>query len=145
VEWIHPEGYRLSDDPELIDLRFVAAWLREQSYWATGRTPETIARAISQSLCFSLLGLDGNQIGFARFATDRATFAWLCDVFVAEPHQRHGLGSWMIANAISHPDVAASRLVLGTADAQGFYAKFGFQPFGEWELKRWMVRPAPSN
>jgi GNAT superfamily N-acetyltransferase len=58
--------------------------------------------------------------------TDGATFAWLCDVFVDPNHRGHGLGTFLIRIATEHPEVRGLRFLLGTKDAHGLYAKFGF-------------------
>ncbi len=91
-----PDGYWVSDDPALIDVPRVHHWISEESYWAKGRPYEAMVRAIEQSLVFGLYSADGTQAGFARQVTDRATFAWLCDVFVDPEHRGHGLGSFLV-------------------------------------------------
>jgi GNAT superfamily N-acetyltransferase len=57
---------------------------------------------------------------------DRATFAWLCDVFIDPEHRGHGLGSFSIGIATGHPEVRGLRFLLGTKDAHALYQKFGF-------------------
>jgi GNAT superfamily N-acetyltransferase len=136
------DGYCVSDDDARIDRDWVAKWIAEESYWATGRPQDVQDRAIDHSLCIGVYGPDGAQAGFCRLVTDRATFAWLCDVFVATSHQGKGLGSFMIDFAMAHPDLATvTRLVLSTTDAHGLYAKFGFVDFTEADRRKWMIRP----
>jgi GNAT superfamily N-acetyltransferase len=78
------------------------------------------------SLCFSLIK-DGAQIGFARCVTDRATYAYLADVFVLEAHRGAGVGTWFMQVVFSHPDLQGlRRFQLATRDAHGLYRKFGF-------------------
>ena len=101
-------------------------------------------RAVAGSVCVGAYAPDGAQAGFARVVTDRATFAWLCDVFVLEAHRGHGLARRMVQAAIDLPELATVRQwVLATADAHGVYAPLGF---GALEDGRWMVmrRPVPS-
>lgn len=81
------------------------------------------------------------QVGFCRWVTDRATFAWLCDVFVDTPHRSRGLGVFLVRTAMEHPDVAGLRLVLGTRDAHELYRRFGFDALAAPE--RWMEIPRP--
>jgi GNAT superfamily N-acetyltransferase len=70
---------------------------------------------------------DGDLVGMARAVTDRATFAWVSDVFVLEPHRGRGLGRWVVSALLGHPDVAGLRwTMLATADAHGLYRSFGF-------------------
>lgn len=135
-----PDGYWVSDDPALIDVPLVHRWISEESYWAKGRPYDVMIRAIEQSLVFGLYTADGTQAGFARQVTDRATFTWLCDVFVDPAHRGNGRGSFLVRVATSHPDVAALRQVLSTAPGRTLYEQFDF----EWLTapERWMERRA---
>ncbi len=130
--------YVISDDPALVDLEVVYRWLSEESYWARGRTRETVVRSIANSI--SLGAYDGREIvGFARVVTDRSTFAWLCDVFVTPEHRNAGVGKALVATAVEHPDLAGiTRFVLATADAQDLYRQFGFEVIERPD--RWMIR-----
>ena len=97
-----------------------------------------MARSIAGSLCFALLH-GGRQVGFARVVTDRATFAYLCDVYVLEEHRGRGLGKWLVEEVRAHPDLQGlRRIVLVTKDAHGLYAGLGFQapanPAGYMEI-----------
>ena len=49
-------------------------YLYEESYWAQGRSMETVRKSIEHSLCFGVYAAD-QQVGFARVVTDYATFA----------------------------------------------------------------------
>ena len=121
------DGYEISDDATRLDVAFVHEWLSERSYWAVGRTRENMERAIANSLNFGLYAPDGAQAGFARVVTDRATFAWLADVFVAEPHRGRGLSVWLVRTIVDHPELASVRQwILGTLDAHTLYEKVGF-------------------
>ncbi len=119
--------YEITTDPDRIDLDAVHAYLT-RSYWAEGISKDLLTKAIAGSLCFSLFD-GGRQVGFARVVTDRATFAYLCDVYVLEEYSGRGLGKWLIEELQSHPDLQGiRRFVLVTRDAHGLYARFGFQP-----------------
>ena len=123
--------YFLSTDPNLLDVSLIHKFLSEQSYWAPGIPREIVERAIKNSLCFGLFH-DSQQIGFARFVTDRATFAYLADVFVVEAYRGQGLGKWMIERVLQHPDLQGlRRILLGTRDAHGLYQRFAFAPLAE--------------
>lgn len=74
------DRYRISSDSQLLDIHAVHAYLT-RSYWAEGISPDIVSKAIEGSLCFGLFE-DARQVGFARVITDRATFAYLCDVYV---------------------------------------------------------------
>ena len=120
-------GYVISDDPERLDLDVVWGFLRE-SYWARGIPRETVARSIEGSLVVGLYDSAGAQVGFARAVTDRATFAWIADVFVLDEHRGSKLGVWLMETLLGHPDLDGLRsMVLATADAHGLYRRFGFE------------------
>jgi GNAT superfamily N-acetyltransferase len=124
-----------------LDRRAIHAFLRT-SYWARGVDLGTVSRAIDNSLPFGLYAADGAQAGFARIVTDSARFAWLADVFVLPQHRGQGLGVWLVQTVLSHPDVDGLRVVLGTADAHGRYARFGFAAVDE---SRMMERPGQGT
>ena len=122
--WQRPP-YRISDDPETVDVAVVHAFLAS-SYWARGIPRETVVRGIAHSLPFSLF-LDDRQVGFARVVTDRATFAYLADVFVVDDQRGMGLAAWLIETVLAHPELSGlRRWLLATRDAHGLYRKFGF-------------------
>jgi GNAT superfamily N-acetyltransferase len=127
----------VSTDPARIDFAFVHRFLATESYWARG-VPEAAQHvAMSQSLCFGLYRA-GEQVGFARVVTDFGRIAYLADVFVAAGTRRAGLGKWLVECVLAHPDLAAvPRWLLGTADAHGLYARYGFVVA---ENGRYMVR-----
>jgi GNAT superfamily N-acetyltransferase len=117
--------YVISDDPDAVDLSVVHGFL-VTSYWAKGIPRETVARGIAHSLPFSLL-LSDRQVGFARVVSDRATFAYLADVFVIEEQRGRGLAAWLVATVLAHPELAGlRRWLLATRDAHGLYRRFGF-------------------
>jgi len=123
------ENYIISTDPALLNLDAITAFL-ERAYWAQGRPREVIARSIQNSICFGLYEAQV-QIGLARVISDCATFAYLCDVFIDENHRGKGLGKWLIAAVMSHPDLQGlRRWNLATRDAHELY-----KPFGWTELK----------
>jgi GNAT superfamily N-acetyltransferase len=122
--WERPP-YRISDDPRAVDVAVVHEFLRN-SYWARGIPRETVLRGIAHSLPFSLLVAD-RQVGFARVVTDRATFAYLADVFVVEDQRGRGLAAWLVATILEHPELSGlRRWLLATRDAHGLYRRFGF-------------------
>ncbi len=124
-----PQGaYVISDDPARIDLDAVHAFLAT-SYWAAGIPRETVERAVKNSLCLGAYAPDGAQVGFARVVSDYATFAWLADVYVLEAHRGCGLAKALMRAVVAHPRLQGlRRFQLGTRDAHGLYAQFGFKP-----------------
>jgi GNAT superfamily N-acetyltransferase len=125
VEW-NNGPYSVTSDPQRLDVDAVHAYLT-RSFWARGISKELVARSIERSLCFSLFHGKA-QVGLARVVSDFATYAYLCDVYVLEAHQRKGLGKWMVGAVMSHPDLQGlRRFQLMTRDAHGLYTRFGFK------------------
>ena len=102
-----------------------------------------MARSIEHSLALGLYAPDDAQAGFARLVTDRATFAWLCDVFVDAAHRGRGLGMFLARAATSHPDVAGIRQVLMAEPGRSMYRRLGFGVLVSPE--RWMERPGGNQ
>lgn len=125
MQWQHGD-YSLTDETSRLDLAMVATLLRS-TYWAADRPREVIERSLLQSLNFGLFH-GGEQVGFARVVTDRATVAYLCDVVIADAHRGKGLGKWLITCILEHPELHGCRIDLFTKDAQEFYRTFGFGP-----------------
>jgi GNAT superfamily N-acetyltransferase len=119
--------YEISTDSARLDVALIHRWLSEQSYWAAGVPREVVARAIANSLNFGLYHATAGQVGFARVITDRATFAYLADVFVLDAHRGKGLSKRMMNEIMSHPELQGlRRWLLATRDAHGLYERFGF-------------------
>jgi GNAT superfamily N-acetyltransferase len=134
--------YEISTDPARLDIGAMHAYLT-QSYWSPGIPFATVERAARHSLCFGLYARsNGSQVGLARVVTDHATFAYLCDVYVLEEHRGRGLGKFMMRTVMAHPAMTgARRTMLGTRDAHGLYAQFGFgAPPGDGVLMQ-ILRP----
>jgi GNAT superfamily N-acetyltransferase len=119
-------GYLVSSDPAKLDIGFVHGFLAA-SYWARSISREVVEKSVAGSICFGVYGADG-QVGFGRVITDRATFAYLADVFIVESHRGRGLAKLLIETILSHPDLRGLRRIqLVTRDAHGLYEKFGFR------------------
>ena len=122
------KGFTISTDKSLIDFETVYNYLNNDSYWAQGIAAETLRKAIENSICFGVYQ-HGNQAGFARVVTDKATFAYICDVFILPDHRRLGLSKWLIQTIKQHPELQGlRRWSLATADAHNLYAQFDFKP-----------------
>lgn len=125
-EWTRG-GLVVTTDPARFDVAAIHAFLAS-SYWASERPLAVVEKSIRGSLCFGLL--DGAaQVGFARAITDRATFAYLADVYVLASHRGRGLGAWLMECVTGHPELQGMRrFSLVTQDAHGLYRRFGFAP-----------------
>jgi len=130
VEW-RRDALTISTEPARLDRTLVHTFLRDRSYWAAGIPREVVDRSIEGALCFGVYEGD-TQVGFARVVTDRATFAYLADVFVLESHRGRGIATWLMEVILGHPELQGlRRWILMTRDAHGLYAKFGFQAMAD--------------
>lgn len=144
--------YTVSDDPALLDLDVVHRYLATESYWAQHIPRDLVERSVRHSLCFGVYhhnddsvdaGERGTQVGFARVISDRATFAWLADVFVLEAHRGRGLSKRLMRAVLDHPDLTnLRRWMLATWDAHELYRQFGFN--GPARPDRLMERHTPD-
>jgi GNAT superfamily N-acetyltransferase len=117
--------YEITADKLRLDVATIHAYLT-QSYWSPGVPRRVVERAIEGSLCFGVFH-HGKQVGFARAVTDKATFAYLADVFILEPHRGKGLSKHLMESVFAHPDLQGlRRFMLATKDAHGLYKQFGF-------------------
>jgi len=137
----HRGAFTVSDDPARLDVDAIHDYLAHHSYWAQEIPREVLVKAIESSLCFGLY--DGaRQIGLARMITDRATFAYLCDVYVHPDYRGQGLGRWLMQCVMEHPDLAGHRRMhLVTRDAHELYRPLGFTEVASPERHMEIVRP----
>jgi GNAT superfamily N-acetyltransferase len=135
-------SYTISDDPRRLDVTAIHAYLTT-SYWASGIPRDLVERSVRNSLCLGVYAADGAQVGLVRLITDRATFAYLCDVYILDAHRGHGLGKAAVHAALDHPDLRGlRRLNLVTRDAHTLYARHGFVPLAHPE--RYMEKLTPA-
>ena len=121
-----PDQYTITTDKRQLDLNAIHAFL-SQTYWSAGVPKAVVERAIENSLAFGVF--KGNeQVGFARVVTDKATFAYLADVYVLEAHRGKGLSKRLLEEIQAHEELQGlRRFLLATKDAHGLYAQFGFK------------------
>jgi GNAT superfamily N-acetyltransferase len=130
----------VTTDPARFDVDVIHGYLT-RSYWSPGVPRAIVEKAVRHSLGFALLAPKA-QVGFARVVTDRCTFAYLMDVFVLEEWQRQGLGHWLVACVMAHPDLQGlRRFTLVTRDAHEVYRSFGFTELGHPERHMEILRP----
>ena len=135
--------YEVSDDPQRFDLARAHRWISAESYWAEGIPLETFAKSCANSLVVGAYAPDGTMAAMARVVTDRATFGWVCDVFVDAAHRGAGLGKQIMAYLRAHPDLQGlRRLHLATRDAHGLYRQFGFTDLTK--VENWMEIRDPN-
>ncbi len=123
------DGYLYSTGKDKLQFDVIHDYLSKESYWAQGISKEILKRVIENSECFGIY-YGKEQVGFARVVTDKATFGYLGDVFVLEPHRGKGLSKNLMAFILKHPELQGfRRWMLLTRDAQELYSKFGFIKF----------------
>jgi GNAT superfamily N-acetyltransferase len=122
-------GYTVSTDRSRLEIAVIHRFLRE-SYWAANIPRDIIVRSIEGSISYGIYhDADGEQVGFGRVITDGATFAYVADVFVIDPHRARGLGSWLIRCMLMTPELQGlRRWLLATRDAHEVYRRAGFEP-----------------
>jgi GNAT superfamily N-acetyltransferase len=131
---VGPDGWSVGCELTGTEADLAYRWLSQESYWAAGLPRGVFDRAIANSLIFTLRDPDGRLRGIARIITDRATFAYLCDVFIDPACRGQGIGQWLMGRILDQPDLKdLRRILLATRDAHGFYEKFGFTPLARPE------------
>lgn len=132
----------ITEDISKLDIDLIHRFLVEESYWARERTMEQTRTAIENSMCFGVYD-GGRQVAFARVVSDKATFAYIGDVFVVEGYRGRGISKMLMEYIVEHPDLQGlRRWVLATRDAHGLYEQFEFAPLRHPE--RWMEKTAPN-
>ncbi len=120
-------NYYISTDIAKLDYNIIHDFLSNCSYWAKGRSRETVEKSIRHSLCFGVYDKNHKQVGFARVVTDYAVFAWILDVFILEDFRGKELGIILIREIMNHPKLTGlQKWGLATDDAHSLYEKFGF-------------------
>lgn len=121
----YKDEYIISTDKQKLDILYIRGFL-SQTYWAENIPEEIVKKSIDGSMCFGV-NANGRQLGFARVITDYATFGYLADVFIDENFRGKGLSKWLMETIMNHPQLQGFRVwLLGTKDAHGLYAQFGF-------------------
>lgn len=138
------EGYRVSTDPLLMDIVMIHQYLSVESYWAQNIPLEIVQRSVENSFCFGVYH-HNKQVGFARLITDKATFAYLADVFILPEHRAKGLSKLLLSTMHAHPEMQGlRRWMLGTKDAHDLYKQFGWKALTEEQFARFMQWYTPD-
>src|SRR5690349_5148842 len=126
--------YTISTDKSRLDIGMIHKFLSEESYWAKNIPRDVVERSIENAICFG--AYDGErQIGFARVVTDRATFAYVGDVFVLAEFRGAGISKMIMQAIRDHPELQQlRRWYLLTRDAHSLYEQFGFHALVKPEM-----------
>lgn len=120
------EDVLISKNKDDIDIDRVVKYIVEDSYWGKGRDRDLIIRSINNSICYSII-MAGEFAGFGRVITDRATFKYICDLFILPEYQGKGLGKELLEFILEDPELRDGGYLLLTRDAHELYRKFGFE------------------
>ena len=134
------DHYEITTDVARMDVPAIHAFL-SQTYWSPGIPLGVVQRAIANSLSFGVLS-GKEQVGFARVITDKATFAYLADVYILEAHRGKGLSRCIMERVVAHPELQGlRRMLLATRDAHALYAQYGFKPLAAPDRMMEVLRP----
>jgi len=134
----------ISTDKTKLDVALIHHYLCMESYWAKNIPIALVEKSIAGSFCFGIYHHDA-QVGFARLVTDKATFAYLADVFVITAHRGKGLSKWLMQTIHAHPELQnLRRWWLGTKDAHSLYEQFGWTRITDDVAKRFMQKHNPD-
>jgi GNAT superfamily N-acetyltransferase len=137
-----PGSLEIDDDRGRVDVDVVHRYLGGESYWAEGRTLDTVERLVRDAARVVAI-YDGDAlVGFCRVESDDATFAFLLDVFVLPGYRERGLGVELVREAVERGPHRDLPWHLGTRDAHDLYRRFGF---GEPDVTRQMFRPGAKR
>jgi len=142
-------SYEISTDQGRLDINLIYDFLKATP-WARDIPRSVVERSIQNSLCFGIF-FDRRQVGFGRIISDFATFAYIADIFILPEHRGRGVCKLLLRAMLDHPDLQGlRRILLATQDAQGLYARFGFQPLAHAEHymtihKPDVYHPAPKS
>lgn len=129
----HIKDYFISTDFRSLNIEIIHQYLSKESYWAKNVPFDIVKKSIENSFCFGVYHLN-KQIGFARLVTDKATFAYLADVFILPEHRGKGLAKWLMDTIHTHPELQGlRRWMLATRDAHKLYTQFGWTPITDPE------------
>lgn len=124
-------SFVLTTDKSKLQIKRVHRFLSQEAQWSIGIPIAVVEKAVEHSLCFGLFDKsksDDLQIGFARVVGDKATFAWLCDVYIEKEYRGQGLAKWLMDCLMNHSDLQGlRRICLATKDAHKLYEKYGFE------------------
>jgi len=135
------QGFNITTNPDDLDIELIYSFI-SNTYWANNIPLETFKKSLVNSLVFGVYDDKNQQAGFARVITDKATFAYLSDVFILEAYRGLGLSKFLLRTICEHTDLQGlRRFMLVTSSAHSLYAKFGFKPVSKPEMLMQIWQP----
>jgi len=106
-----------------------AAALLDGAYWNDGLDRDVLARLQAASSAWvGARDAEGALVATARAISDVHKRAWIYDVMVAPAYRGRGIGEALVRLLLDHPALrGVHSVLLGTRDAQPFYARLGFR------------------
>lgn len=104
--------------------------LYQYEWWTKGRTLDDVRKMLIYSdYIFGICESHSQElVAFARAVSDRTYRAIVYDVIVAAAYRHQGLGSLLIEQIVSHPEISQLECIqlFCLPDMIPFYQKFGF-------------------
>lgn len=137
-------NYSISSDKNKLDIPAIHDYLCNRSYWAEGRSMDSVRTSIDHSMCFGVYDENERMVGFARVVTDKVVFAYLMDVFILEAHRGKGLAKLLLRHIMEHPELQVRLRLLRTANAHELYRQFGFEAIDDGHMYMQLRDPSKS-
>ncbi|MEI8190947.1 MAG: GNAT family N-acetyltransferase [candidate division NC10 bacterium] len=113
----------------LVELYRAAGW------WYRGDTPAMLRRLVCGSHCFLVVKDRGRVIGMGRAISDRASDAYIQDIFVEEAYRGRGIGAEIVRRLAR--ELAADKVrwigLIAVPGSRSFYEKLGFSLMRRFE------------
>ncbi|PZO45011.1 MAG: GNAT family N-acetyltransferase [Pseudanabaena frigida] len=117
--------------------------LYQHKWWTKGRTLDDVHKMlINSDYIFGICESHSQKlVAFAHVVSDRTYRAIIYDVIVAANHRHQGLGSLLIEQIVSHPEISQIECVqlCCLPETIPFYQKFGFDKPKTYLLARQRV------
>lgn len=128
VQFSIHDGLKPGTNGRDVDLAQLLQLFQQAAFWATDRSADDMAIAISNSKPVVTVWDGDRQIGFARATSDGIYRAMIWDVVVHPDYQGAGLGRKLVETVLMHPHVnRVERVYLTTTQQQRFYERIGFE------------------
>lgn len=144
--------YYFTTEKELLQKDQEKIWqLLKNCFWSKNIPLAYVARFINYSLCFGIYEENSNLLmGFGRVISDYTTYAYVCDIVIAEEYRTCGIGNALINQIMSHPELQGLKTwsLRTTEEARKLYQNYGFkiadQPETQLEINDLEIYSRPT-